>query len=105
MNAKNERMVNYVALATTRMHEGTSEQAPHDAVLRAAIAAAAGALPFDNRPGSLERQCTLGLFVAALSDRLTLAFPQSADALKTVVFCPSTSCNPTDMPPKYEQHL
>lgn len=105
MNAKNERMVNYGALATTRMHEGTSEQVPHDAALRAAIAAAAGALPFDNRPGSMERQCTLGLFVAALSDRLTLAFPQSADALKAVVFCPSTTGNPTEMSPRPEHHL
>lgn len=94
MNLMNEPAVHYVARAATGMGEGTSAQAPHDAVLRAAIAAAAGALPFDNRPGSLERQCTLGLFVAALSDRLTLAFPQSADALKAVVFSPSTTKNP-----------
>lgn len=74
----------------------STNTAPHDAALRAAIAAAAGTLPFDNRPGSLQRQCTLGLFVAALSDRLALAFPQSADALKAVVFSPSTSGNPTE---------
>lgn len=79
--------------------------APHDVALRAAIAAAAGALRFDNRPGSLQRQCTLGLFVAALSDRLTLAFPESADALKAVVFSPSTSRNPTETTQQQpEQH-
>ncbi|CAN7189897.1 hypothetical protein LJR230_000413 [Trinickia sp. LjRoot230] len=78
---------------------------PHDAALRAAIAAAAGALHFDNRPGSLQRQCTLGLFVAALSDRLALAFPQSADALNAVVFSPSTHGNPTEKPLRQpEQH-
>lgn len=70
--------------------------APHDVALTAAIAAAAGVLPFDNRPGSLERQCTLGLFVAALSDRLALAFPHSADALKAVVFTPATTGNPIE---------
>lgn len=74
--------------------ERTIETAPHDAILRAAIAAAAAALPFDNRPGSMQRQCTLGLFVAALSDRLALAFPQSAEALRTIVFSPSTDGNP-----------
>lgn len=79
--------------------------APNDAALRAAIAAAAGTLRFDNRPGSLQRQCTLGLFVAALSDRLALAFPQSADALKAVVFSPSTSGNPTETPLQPEQYL
>ncbi|KVC61869.1 hypothetical protein WI72_11680 [Burkholderia ubonensis] len=71
---------------------------PHDAALRAAIAAAADVLRFDNRPGSVARQCTLGLFVAALSDRLALAFPQSADALKAIVFSPPTSGNPTQSP-------
>ncbi|TCW81035.1 hypothetical protein C5O80_22910 [Burkholderia sp. SRS-46] len=71
---------------------------PHDALLRAAIAAAADALRFDNRPGSVARQCTLGLFVAALSDRLALAFPQSADALKAIVFSPATRGNPTETP-------
>ncbi|WGS42135.1 hypothetical protein LFL97_00905 [Burkholderia sp. JSH-S8] len=73
---------------------------PHDALLRAAIAAAADVLRFDNRPGSVARQLTLGLFVAALSDRLALAFPQSADALKAIVFSPETSSNPTDTPPQ-----
>lgn len=74
--------------------ERTIEATPHDAILRAAITAAAATLPFDNRPGSMQRQCTLGLFVAALSDRLALAFPQSADALKAIVFSPSTHGNP-----------
>lgn len=78
---------------------------PHDIALRAAIAAAAGTLRFDNRPGSIQRQCTLGLFVAALSDRLALAFPQSADALKAIVFCPSTHGNPTSTTPQQpERH-
>lgn len=70
--------------------------APHDALLAAAIARAADQLRFDNRPGSIERQCTLGLFVAALGDRLALAFPNSADALKAVVFAPATTGNPTE---------
>jgi len=74
------------------------EAAPHDATLLCAITRAAGTLRFDNRPGSLQRQCTIGLFVAALSDRLALAFPLSAEALKRVVFSPSTSGNPAEMP-------
>jgi hypothetical protein len=71
---------------------------PHDAALANAIIRAAGVLRFDNRPGSLERQCILGLFVAALSDRLALAFPNSADALKAVVFSPATDGNPAETP-------
>lgn len=79
---------------------------PHDAALAAAIAAAAGTLRFDNRPGSLARQCSLGLFVAALSDRLALAFPHSAAALSAVVFSPATSDNPAALPHSTtEQHL
>ncbi|MEM5451869.1 hypothetical protein [Paraburkholderia guartelaensis] len=69
---------------------------PDDAALLAAIKAAAETLRFDNRPGSLQRQCTLGLFVAALSDQLALAFPASAGALHALVFSPSTSGNPTE---------
>ncbi|MDR6469530.1 hypothetical protein J2777_003258 [Paraburkholderia graminis] len=69
---------------------------PHDAALSAAILRAAGVLRFDSRPGSLERQCTIGLFVAALSDRLTLAFPHSSNALKAVVFSPATDGNPVE---------
>ncbi|CAE6823949.1 hypothetical protein R69746_06185 [Paraburkholderia aspalathi] len=72
----------------------TTATAPHDAALRAAMVAAADVLRFNNRPGSIERQCTIGLFVAALSDRLALAFPHSADALNAVVFCPATTDNP-----------
>lgn len=68
--------------------------APHDTLLADAIAAAAGRLRFDNRPGSMQRQCTLGLFVAALSDRIELAFPQSAQALHSIVFSPPTTSNP-----------
>ncbi|MDR6387596.1 hypothetical protein [Paraburkholderia phenoliruptrix] len=70
--------------------------APHDAALTAAIVRAAAVLRFDSRPGSLERQCTIGLFVAALSDRLALAFPHSSDALKAVVFSPATDGNPVE---------
>ncbi|MBU9224033.1 MULTISPECIES: hypothetical protein [Burkholderia] len=66
----------------------------HDATLRAAIAAAANPLHFNNRPGSVARQCALGLFVAALSDRLALEFPESADALRALVFSPATPANP-----------
>lgn len=74
------------------------ETAPHDAALEAAITRAAGMLCFDSRPGSVQRQFTLGLFVAALSDRLALAFPRSADALQAVVFSPATTRNPTQQP-------
>lgn len=77
---------------------------PHDVALAAAIVAAAGVLRFDNKPGSLERQCTLGLFVAALSDRLTLAFPESADALKAIVFSPATNANPADRTSQQPEH-
>lgn len=69
--------------------EAPSEAAPHDAALLYAITRAAGTLRFDSRPGSLQRQCTIGLFVAALSDRLALALPQSAHALHEVVFGPA----------------
>ncbi|MFP3567332.1 hypothetical protein [Paraburkholderia sp. SIMBA_030] len=73
--------------------------------MAAAIARAADQLRFDNRPGSIERQCTLGLFVAALSDRLALAFPHSADALKAVVFSPATDSNPVETSrPQSQQH-
>ncbi|WP_419685748.1 hypothetical protein ACN22W_00835 [Burkholderia theae] len=76
----------------------THTNTPHDAALAAAIAATADCLNFNNAPGSLDRYMTIGLFVAALSDRLMLAFPQSANALKAVVFCPPTSRNPTETP-------
>jgi len=79
---------------------------PHDAALMAAIVRAAGVLRFDSRPGSLERQCTIGLFVAALSDRLALAFPHSSDALKAVVFSPATDSNPVETSiPKSQQRV
>ncbi|WP_186288417.1 hypothetical protein [Burkholderia gladioli] len=77
--------------------------APHDALLRAAIAAAADVLPFNNDAGSLARQSTLGLFVAALGDRLALAFPESADALHALVFSPATTGNPTRATPEHQQ--
>ncbi|AOJ11695.1 hypothetical protein [Burkholderia mayonis] len=76
------------------------DRAPHDVALASAITAAAGTLRFDNKPGSLRRQCTLGLFVAALSDRLALSFPESADALKAIVFSPATTGNPTARNPQ-----
>jgi hypothetical protein len=66
----------------------------HDADLLAAIVGAAGSLRFDSRPGSLQRQCTIGLFVAALSDRLALSFPRSASALSDIVFGPATVDRP-----------
>ena len=75
-----------------------SEPAPHDAALHSAIVRAVGTLPFNSRPGSLQRQCTIGLFVAALSDRLALSFPQSARALHDVVFGPATDGNPAEGP-------
>jgi hypothetical protein len=67
---------------------------PYDIALTAAIIRSADVLRFDNRPGSIERQRTLGLFVAALSDRLELAFPEAAAALHELVFSPATSSNP-----------
>ncbi|HDR9289834.1 TPA: hypothetical protein QDB46_005015 [Burkholderia multivorans] len=70
------------------------DASPRDAALRAAIVAAANPLHFNNRPGSVARQCALGLFVAALSDRLALDFPESADALRALVFSPATPDNP-----------
>jgi hypothetical protein len=72
------------------------EPAPHDAALHSAIVSAAGAVPFNNRPGSLQRQCAIGLFVAALSDRLALAFPIAAEALNAVVLGPATDGNPAE---------
>lgn len=70
--------------------------APHDAALYSAIVRAAGTLPFNSRPGSLQRQCTIGLFVAALSDRLALSFPFAAEALHALVFAPATDANPAE---------
>ncbi|WP_186155682.1 hypothetical protein [Burkholderia gladioli] len=77
--------------------------APHDALLRAAISAAADVLPFNNPPGSVARQYTLGLFVAALGDRLALAFPESAEALHALVLSPATTGNPTQATPEHQQ--
>ncbi|CAB5285446.1 hypothetical protein IST455A_04805 [Burkholderia multivorans] len=82
----------------------TVDTSPHDAALRDAIAAAASALHFNNRPGSIARQCTLGLFVAALSDRLALGFPESADALRALVFSPATPSNPADHTQQQPEH-
>lgn len=79
---------------TSRSHVKTP--LPHDVALLSAIVRAADKLPFNNRPGSLHRQCTLGLFVAALADRLALGFPQSADALRALVFSPITDDNPAE---------
>jgi hypothetical protein len=70
--------------------------APHDAALHSAIVRAASTLPFNSRPGSLQRQCTIGLFVAALSDRLALSFPLASEALHAIVFCPATDGNPAE---------
>ncbi|MET5020766.1 hypothetical protein AAHH78_38175, partial [Burkholderia pseudomallei] len=75
---------------------------PHDIALASAIAPAAGTLRDDNKPGSLQRQCKLGLFVAALSGRLALAYPESAAAFHPVVVSPPTTGNPTDRTP--QQH-
>jgi hypothetical protein len=77
---------------------GAQQTPPHDMALLSAIVHAADKLPFNNRPGSLHRQCTLGLFVAALADRLALGFPQSADALRALVFSPITDGNPAEHP-------
>ena len=80
-----------------------SEPAQHDAALHSAIVRAAGTLPFNSRPGSLQRQCTIGLFVAALSDRLALSFPQSARALHDVVFgSAAADIEPRAKPPRVE---
>ena len=68
------------------MNRYATEPAPHDAALRAAIAAAADTLSFDAPPDSPERQRTLGRFVAALADRLALGFPQSAAAARARPF-------------------
>ncbi|WP_153075759.1 hypothetical protein [Paraburkholderia bonniea] len=75
---------------------GELENTEHDAALAHAIVRAADQLRFDNRPGSLDRQCTLGLFVAALSDRLALEFPRAAMALHELVFAPVTTGNPVE---------
>lgn len=76
----------------------------HDILLADAIAAAANQLPFDNRPDSLQRQCTLGLFVAALGDHIALAFPQSAQALYSLVFGPRTTGNPVAPSSQHAEH-
>ena len=83
---------------TSSSHVKTPHALPHDAALLSAIVRAADKLPFNNRPGSLHRQCTLGLFVAALADRLALGFPESADALRALVFSPITDGNPAGQP-------
>ncbi|AIO74820.1 hypothetical protein [Burkholderia multivorans] len=80
------------------------DASPHDAALRAAIVAAANPLHFNNRPGSVARQCALGLFVAALSDHLALDFPESADALRALVFSPATPSNPADHTQQQPEH-
>ncbi|CAB3758578.1 hypothetical protein GQ57_03165 [Burkholderia sp. MSh2] len=75
------------------------EPAPHDAALRAAIAAAAGTLCFDNPPDSLARQHALARFVSALADRLALGFPHSAAALRALAASPATAGNPAQPTP------
>ncbi|KVO28042.1 hypothetical protein WK79_16885 [Burkholderia ubonensis] len=74
------------------------EPAPHDTALRAAIAAAADVLSFDNPPDSAARQRALACFIAALGDRLALGFPQSAAALRALVASPATTRNPAQHP-------
>ncbi|WP_010095914.1 hypothetical protein [Burkholderia ubonensis] len=74
------------------------EPAPHDAALRAAIAAAAAVQRFDNPPDSAARQHALACFIAALGDRLALGFPQSAAALRALVASPATTGNPAQHP-------
>ncbi|MCA8066590.1 MULTISPECIES: hypothetical protein [unclassified Burkholderia] len=76
------------------MNRYATEPAPHDAALRAAIAAAADTLGFDAPPDSPERQRTLGRFVSALADRLALGFPQSAAALRALAHSPATTGHP-----------
>ncbi|GAB7536291.1 hypothetical protein [Burkholderia sp. 3C] len=61
--------------------------APHDAVLLAAIAAAAAATPA-GMPGP---------FLAALTARLALGFPASANALRALAFASPTQ--PTEPRP------
>ncbi|MEN2473899.1 hypothetical protein [Burkholderia sp. GS2Y] len=73
------------------MNRYAAEPAPHDAALRAAIAAAADTLCFDDPPDSIARQHTLGRFVSALADRLALGFPQSASALRALAASPATA--------------
>ncbi|UNY41871.1 hypothetical protein CPT_Momento_041 [Burkholderia phage Momento] len=72
----------------------THSTTPHDAALATSIAAAAGYLNFENEPGSLRRLAMLALFVTVLGDRLALAFPASAAALKAIVDSPATPGNP-----------
>ncbi|VWD64032.1 hypothetical protein BLA39750_07826 [Burkholderia lata] len=86
------------------MSRYVTEPAPHDAALRAAIAAAADTLNFDAPPGSPERQRTLGRFVSALADRLALGFPQSAAALRALAGSSATSGHPAPpAPPQPER--
>ena len=73
------------------MNRYATEPAPHDAALRAAIAAAADTLSFDAPPDSPERQRTLGR-LAALADRLALGFPQSA--ARALAHSPATTGHP-----------
>ncbi|MDP9583531.1 UNVERIFIED_ORG: hypothetical protein J2791_002843 [Burkholderia contaminans] len=72
----------------------THATTPHDAALAASIAAAADALRFDHEPGGLQRVAVLALFVSVLGDRLALAFPASAGALRALVDSPATPGNP-----------
>ncbi|KVQ18623.1 hypothetical protein [Burkholderia cepacia] len=72
----------------------TQTTTPHDAALAASIAAAADVLRFDHEPGGLQRVAVLALFVSVLGDRLALAFPASADALRALVDSPATPGNP-----------
>ncbi|MCA8305483.1 hypothetical protein LGN24_28755 [Burkholderia seminalis] len=72
----------------------THATTPHDAALAASIAAAADVLRFDHEPGGLQRVAVLALFVSILGDRLALAFPASADALRALVDSPATPGNP-----------
>lgn len=86
------------------MNRYATEPAPHDAALRAAVAAAADTLNFDAPPDSPERQRTLGRFVSALADRLALGFPQSAAALRALAGSPATTGHPAPpAPPQPER--
>ncbi|MGS0974148.1 hypothetical protein [Burkholderia glumae] len=72
----------------------THSTTPHDAALAASTAAAADVLRFDHEAGSLQRIAALALFVSVLGDRLALAFPASAGALRALVDIPATPGNP-----------
>ncbi|WP_412526948.1 hypothetical protein [Burkholderia lata] len=86
------------------MNRYATEPAPHDAALRAAIAAAADTLSFDAPLDSPERQRTLGRFVSALADRLALGFPQSAAALRALAGSPAATGHPAPpAPPQPER--